>query len=120
MIDILIIDDFKANTMILESMIHRLKPHLKVKSVQSFDDFSFELTTNKPQKCIIFDVMLDNDQNGLLLLEYIKDELKDIEIILYTGMEANFIKGQMECLNIKKILEKPISMDKVKEVISHL
>lgn len=114
-VDIIILDDFEMNNYILKKMINTINNKLKIETVNKAEDLLGLLMRYKP-KILFIDLMLGNSFSGMKLVEDLISNTNEIKIIAYSGLEEKFINESLPKLDV---LSKPISIEKVKEMLNN-
>ncbi len=114
-IDIIIIDDFEMNNYILKKLINKIDESLKVETVNKAEDLMNLLMIYKP-KLLFCDILLDTSFSSMKLIEDLRDTMKEVKIIAYSGLEVKFIHEHLPGIDV---LDKPISIEKVKEILAN-
>jgi len=115
--DVMIYDDLEISCIILQKIIKKFFPELKCQYVTT-QDHLFDISVQP--KVFFIDVMINSKLDGINVVEKLSKTHPNAHKIFYTGMEGDYLAPEMNRLNIKYILKKPIVIGDLIEIITEL
>jgi len=116
MANILIVDDSKFQRMIISNLIKKLGHNV---TEASSGQEALDVLSDNKFDCITLDLLMP-DISGIEVLETIKSNNLNINVIVCSANVQGIIKSQCYELGAKKFLTKPIDIDQLKETIDSI